>query len=53
MLEKIGYPRSAAVPRMVVAALDGIYFLIFYALYDRIGFDVYALAVIPIAAAGW
>ncbi|MCL4528144.1 MAG: diguanylate cyclase [Chloroflexi bacterium] len=53
MLEKLLYPRSVALPRIVILILWGLYFLAFYLLYNQIGLAAVSLALFPVAADGW
>ncbi len=53
MLEKLSHPHSVILPRIVVSALWGLYFLTFYSLYNQTGPALASLAIIPAAAGGW
>lgn len=53
MLEKLAYPRSQTFPRLLVAGLWVLYFVVFELFHHQIGPDIGALAIFPIIAAGW
>jgi diguanylate cyclase (GGDEF)-like protein len=53
MLDKLLYPRSAGLSRIIVLLLWGVYFLLFFSLYNQVGDALASLAVIPAAAGGW
>ncbi len=53
MFEKLAYPNSKRLPRLLVAGLWALCLIIFATMQDRIGPGIAALAIFPITAAGW